>query len=49
MILNLRLMDEDACLLGFEMHICEVQLLLELLVDLQVPFFTIPVPVILKS
>ncbi len=38
-ILNLTLLDKDACLLGFEMHVCEVQLLLEPLVDLQVAPF----------
>ncbi len=36
MILNVRLLGEDACLLGIEMHVCEVQLLLEPLLDLQV-------------
>ena len=35
-VLNVRLKSNDARLLGIEMHICEVQLLLAELVDLQV-------------
>jgi hypothetical protein len=35
-VLSVRLKNDDACLLGIEMHVCEVQLLLGALFDLQV-------------